>query len=135
MRKFFILLFGLHSTLALSDDVDCNKAINTIEINYCAGLVLENAELEMNAYLTKSKERNSDDSELIKSIDLAQTAWTSYAEAHCDSIYTQWREGTIRGVMYLSCKIKITKLRTHEIWANFLTYMDSTPPVLPEPKL
>lgn len=119
----------------MSDDFDCNKAITTIDINYCAGVDLRNSELEMATYLTKSKEHNSYDSELIKSIDIAQKSWSLYAEAHCDSIYTMWREGTIRGVMHLSCKTKITKLRTHEIWENFLTYMDSTPPVLPEPEL
>ena len=135
MNKFFILFFSIYSNIALSDDFDCDKAISTIEINYCAGVELENSTLKMNTYLTKSKEHNSYDSELIKSIDVAQKAWSSYAEAHCDSIYTQWRDGTIRGVMHLSCKTKITKQRTYEIWANFLTYMDSTPPVLPEPEL
>jgi uncharacterized protein YecT (DUF1311 family) len=89
----------------------------------------------MSSYLTMSKEHNSYDPELIKSIDVAQKAWSLYAEAHCDSIYTMWREGTIRGVMHLNCKTKITKLRTHELWENFLTYLDSTPPVLPEPAL
>jgi len=135
MTKFITLFFAIYSTFALSDEVDCTKAINTIEINYCAGVELQNAEHEMKAYLTKSKEHNSYDPELIKSIEVAQKAWLLYAGAHCDSIYTMWREGTIRGGMHLSCKTKITRMRTHEIWANFLTYMDSTPPVLPEPTL
>ncbi|PKG39136.1 lysozyme inhibitor LprI family protein [Psychromonas sp. Urea-02u-13] len=135
MNKFIILIFAIYSTFALSDNVDCTKAINTIEINYCAGVKLVNAEQEMNVYLAKSKEHNSYDAELIKSIEVAQKAWLLYAEAHCSSIYTMWREGTIRGVMHLSCQTKATKMRTHEIWSNFLTYMDSTPPVLPEPKL
>ncbi|SFD51425.1 lysozyme inhibitor LprI family protein [Pseudoalteromonas denitrificans] len=135
MNKFIILIFAIYSTYALSDDIDCTKAINTIEINYCAGVELKNAKRQMEAYLTKSKEHNSYDLELIKSIEVAQEAWSLYTDAHCDSIYTMWREGTIRGVMHLSCKTKLTKARTHEIWTNFLTYMDSTPPVLPEPKL
>jgi len=89
----------------------------------------------MEEYLAKSKEHHSHDFELIKSIDLAQKSWIAYAQSHCDSIYTMWREGTIRGGMHLSCKTKVTKERTHQIWANFLTFMDSTPPALPEPKL
>ncbi|MDE0552455.1 hypothetical protein OU793_24315, partial [Vibrio sp. VP6] len=59
----------------------------------------------------------------------------AYMSSHCDSVYTQWRDGTIRGVMAISCKTKLTKQRTHELWENFLTYMDSTPPVLPEPSV
>ena len=121
--------------MSLSDEFDCNNAVSTPQINYCAGIELAEAELEMNVYLTKSKEHNNYDLELIKSIDIAQEAWVSYAEAHCNSIYTMWRDGTIRGVMSLSCKTKITKQRSHEIWLNFLTYMDSTPPVLAEPRL
>ena len=56
MNKFIILIFAIYSTSAVSDDVDCAKAINTIEINYCAGVKLANAEQEMNTYLSKSKE-------------------------------------------------------------------------------
>lgn len=134
MNKYIFFIFSICSTFAVSDDFDCNKAITTNDINYCAGVELRKAEAVMATYLTKSKEHNSFDSELIKSIDIAQTSWALYAEAHCESIYTMWREGTIRGVMHLNCKTKITKLRSHEIWANFLTYMDSTPPVLPEPE-
>ncbi len=135
MNNFFILLFSIYSVNALSDDFDCNEAMTTLQVNYCAGAELKKAQYEMNAYLAKSKEHNNYDLELIKSINVAQNAWLLYADAHCDSIYTQWRDGTIRGVMSLSCKTKVTKQRTHEIWANFLTYMDSTPAVLPEPEL
>lgn len=134
MNKFICLFFIFYPTLAMSEDFDCNKAITTIDINYCARIDLKKSELEMAIYLTKSKEHNSYDSELIKSINVAQKSWVLYAEAHCNSIYTMWREGTVRGAMHLRCKTKITKLRTHEIWENFLTYMDSTPPVLQEPK-
>ena len=133
MIKLLTLLIGLYSTAVWSDDFDCNNAMTTIEINNCAGLVLENAEKEMNTYLLKSKEHHHYDHALIKSIESAQKSWSVYAQTHCDSIYTMWREGSIRGVMYLSCKTNITKQRTHDIWSSFLTYMDSTPPVLPEP--
>ncbi len=135
MNKFITIILAIYSTFTFSDDFGCSKAVNSIEINYCAGVELENAEREMDAYLIKSKEHNSHDAELIKSIEDAQKAWLSYSDAHCESIYTKWREGAIRGAMHLSCKTKSTKMRTHEIWLNFLTYMDSTQLVLPEPKL
>tara|TARA_R110001583_G_scaffold48129_3_gene150587 strand:+ start:798 stop:1205 length:408 start_codon:yes stop_codon:yes gene_type:complete len=134
MKKFIFLMFAIYSSFAVSDEIDCNKAVSTLDINDCAGVELNKAELEMANYLAKSKEQNSYDKELITAIEKAQQAWQTYAEAHCDSIYTMWREGSIRGVMFLSCKTKLTKQRTHEIWSNFLTYMDSTSPVLPEPK-
>ncbi|MEZ9576306.1 MULTISPECIES: lysozyme inhibitor LprI family protein [unclassified Vibrio] len=123
------------SALAYEGVVDCENAMNTIEINHCAAIELESAQAELDKYLAASFEHNAYDAELVASIKKAQESWQAYMTAHCDSVYTQWRDGSIRGVMALSCKTTLTKQRTHEVWVNFLTYMDSTPPVLPEPKL
>ncbi|NOH94374.1 DUF1311 domain-containing protein [Vibrio sp. AIC-3] len=121
------------SALAYEGVVDCENAMNTIEINHCAAIELESAQAELDKYLAASFEHNAYDAQLVASIKKAQESWQAYMTAHCDSAYTQWRDGSIRGVMALSCKTTLTKQRTHEVWANFLTYMDSTPPVLPEP--
>ena len=123
------------SALAGENVVDCENAMTTLDINHCATIELESAQVELEQYLEASFEHNAYDEELVTSIRAAQESWLAYMSAHCDSVYTQWRDGTIRGVMALSCKIRLTKQRTHEVWANFLTYMDSTPAVLPEPKL
>lgn len=125
----------LASASASDDAIDCENAMNTIEINQCASIELETAQVELDQYLEASFEHNAYDAELVSSIKVAQDSWQAYMTAHCDSVYTQWRDGSIRGLMALSCKTKLTKQRTHEVWGNFLTYMDSTPPVLPEPKL
>ena len=131
-----VLLTCLPLLVSASDDVvDCENAMNTIEINHCAAIELETAQVELEQYLEASFEHNDYDAELVASIKKAQESWQAYMSAHCNSVYTQWRDGSIRGLMALSCKTTLTKQRTHEVWANFLTYMDSTPPVLPEPKL
>ncbi|MEZ8602625.1 lysozyme inhibitor LprI family protein [Vibrio splendidus] len=131
-----VLLTCLPLLASASDDViDCENAMNTIDINHCAAIELESAQAELDKYLTASFEHNAYDAELVASIKKAQESWQAYMSAHCSSVYTQWRDGSIRGLMALSCKTTLTKQRTHEVWANFLTYMDSTPPVLPEPKL
>ncbi|WP_017092013.1 lysozyme inhibitor LprI family protein [Vibrio splendidus] len=131
-----VLLTCLPLLASASDDaIDCENAMNTIEINQCAAIELESAQAELDKYLAASFEHNAYDAELVASIKKAQESWQAYMSAHCSSVYTQWRDGSIRGIMALSCKTALTKQRTHEVWANFLTYMDSTPPVLPEPKL
>ncbi|MEZ8736078.1 MULTISPECIES: lysozyme inhibitor LprI family protein [unclassified Vibrio] len=138
MTKLISALIALcFSFSALADEgvVDCENAMNTIEINHCAAIELESAQAELDKYLAASFEHNAYDAELVASIKKAQESWQAYMTAHCDSVYTQWRDGSIRGLMALSCKTTLTKQRTHEVWANFLTYMDSTPPVLPEPKI
>lgn len=123
------------TVLAGEKTLDCDKAMNTLEINQCAGIELKEAEATMGRYLEQSLAHNDHDPELVSAIESAQAAWEDYISAHCDAVYTQWREGTIRGVMGISCKTRLTEQRTYELWENFLTYMDSTPPVLPEPSV
>lgn len=86
-------------------------------------------------YLETAIEQYDDDHETVAKIKSAQTAWEAYQSAHCGSVYSAWREGTIRLVMSHICVIYTTRMRTHDIWREFLTYMDSTPPILPEPEI
>ena len=46
-----------------------------------------------------------------------------------------WRGGTIRVGMELDCRIRLTRLRTFALWRDWLTFADSTPPLLPRPDL
>jgi len=40
MKKYFITLIFIYSGHAFSNDIDCKKAINTLEVNYCASVEL-----------------------------------------------------------------------------------------------
>ena len=72
---------------------------------------------------------------VIDTLNQSQQAWLSYRKAHCDAVYEQWSGGTIRGTMFGGCMLRLTQLRIHVIWQDYLTYMDSTEPLLPEPEL
>ncbi|MBJ7550217.1 lysozyme inhibitor LprI family protein [Marinomonas ostreistagni] len=134
MKNWLIILCILPCLSAATENsVDCNDPYTTPDINYCAGKELEGAEATMKQYFKASLKRQEEDIEVVDAIKLSQHDWLQYRESYCDAIYSQWREGTIRGVMYLSCKKQLTQQRTHTLWADFLTYMDSTEPVLPEP--
>ncbi|OOF19929.1 hypothetical protein BZJ17_14650 [Salinivibrio sp. IB574] len=137
MWKIVGFLFLTIPLCAVGSDehVDCDKAVSTQDINYCASLELSEAKQTLDKYLSTSLEHNSYDPELVAAIKTAQKNWYKYMSSHCDAIYTQWREGSIRGVMSISCQTKLTQARTYEMWENFLTYMDSTPPILPEPEM
>ncbi|WP_221794892.1 lysozyme inhibitor LprI family protein [Oceanobacter mangrovi] len=108
-----------------ANEPDCNDANTTIEINQCAARQLEADEAMLQQYLLGSLAVNEDD-ELVAAIKHAQQAWLGYREAHCGSVYSQWRDGTMRGVMALDCKIQLTRQRTYEIWNTFLTTMDGS---------
>ncbi|EPA8650888.1 lysozyme inhibitor LprI family protein [Photobacterium damselae] len=135
MKKYLLSVLMILSFSTLADEVlDCDNPMNTIQINQCAAIKLETAQAQLVQYLKASLTHNANDPELVEAIKVAQKDWQAYMTAHCNAVYTQWREGTIRGVMAIYCKTELTEQRTHELWQNFLTYMDSTPAVLPEPK-
>ncbi|MFC3032047.1 lysozyme inhibitor LprI family protein [Pseudoalteromonas fenneropenaei] len=119
--------------LAGGDDLDCDKASTTFAINQCAAQQLQQAEAQMADYLAAAIKHHHVDKELVAAISDSQTAWLSYREVHCDAVYTQWRDGTIRGLMALSCKTALTQQRTSTLWQAYLTFLDSTAPILPEP--
>ena len=104
-----------------------------MEVNKCKRIKLEQADAEMTRYLNKSAERYSDDPEIVDAIKTGQSAWKTYANKHCNSVFTKWRGGSIRTAMTLDCQIRVTKQRTHQLWLDYLNYMDSTKPDLPEP--
>ena len=114
--------------------IDCKNAETTFDVNHCTGLELESAERELQKYYKKSLEHRKGEPELVVAIKNSQKQWEKYLEAHCDSVFTQWKGGTVRHAMYLSCRTELTQQRTFILWNDFLTFMDSTPPVLPKPK-
>ncbi len=137
IKKCIAIVLGslIVSVAAADETVDCSDAITTREMNKCMSNELNLAKAELDKYLKATYKHQASDPELIASIKTAQKDWQVYLSSHCDSIYTQWRDGTIRGTMSIACRTQLTKQRTHDLWASFLTYMDSTPPVLPEPKM
>ena len=113
---------------------------NTIEINDCMAATLTKAQAEQDRYLAAARKRlksqAGDDpgsAKALAELDKVQAAWVAYSKADCDAVYDAWSAGTIRGAMALTCQIDLTRQRTHTIWSEWLTYMDSTPPDLPEP--
>ena len=115
---------------------------NTIEINECQAAKLAKAEAELKRYLAAARKRlqsdAADDAGAAKALagfDRIQTAWVAYRDGECGALYDYWSSGTIRTSIELTCEIDLTRQRTHTVWSLWLTYMDSTPPMLPEPRV
>lgn len=128
-------LFLLSMSAPLLAANDCSNADNTYEIGLCMAEQLEQHEVELQHYLGEARARYVDDEVIIESIDKAQQSWLAYRQEHCSSIYNIWRDGTIRSIMGYSCSIRMTQLRTHQIWHSYLNYMDNAPALLPEPQI
>lgn len=128
-----VFLFLLLPAAASSEEVDCNKAFSTNEINRCAAIRVEKAKTQMEAYLQKARERYAAQETVLTGIEMSQEAWSAYSRAHCDSVYEIWRDGSIRGLMRNGCMLASTKQRTHEIWRSYLDSHGTTFPQVPEP--
>jgi uncharacterized protein YecT (DUF1311 family) len=108
----------------------------TLEINACLGRQLDAVDADLSRYVAAARKRLvAEAPSALGDFDKAETAWTAYRKAECDAVYDNWSGGTIRDAMDLTCQIQITRLHTQTLWLNWLTYMDSTPPILPEPPL
>lgn len=120
--------------------LDCDNAMTTLDVNACMAKEVEAEEARMNAYLEAAilhVREASDSPELGASaaseMAEAQTAWEAYVKAECGAVYTHWQGGTVRVAMALACERRLTYGRTRHLWETYLTYVDSTPPILPEP--
>jgi uncharacterized protein YecT (DUF1311 family) len=121
----------------------CVRDGNTLELNACGADDLKLEEARMQRYLDAAMDRASgidnesgefgEPTQLVAWLSASQQSWTAYAEIRCDGVLDQWKGGTVRTLVYLGCKIDATRQRTHDIWSDYLTYWDTTPPVLPEP--
>lgn len=105
----------------------------TIEMNECMSEILARSTQRKDQYLAAALARHDDSPDLAKMIQQSETAAEAYRKQECDALYEDNKEGTIRNYVYLGCSIALVDERTRTIWQNWLTYADSTPPVLPEP--
>lgn len=85
-------------------------------------------------YLQASLKRYAYDPETSGAILKADKLWKAYRDAQCGAVYSSWRDGAIRFSAHESCVNSMNIARSKELWQSFLTYVDSTPPILPEPR-
>ena len=114
----------------------CDESGTTIAVNACLDQKLKRANERLEQYLRAATDRHSDEDKAAVRLGLqaSQRAFEAYRSIECETVFEDWKEGTIRGAMALGCQVKLTDQRTHDIWRHWLKYMDNTPPVLPEPQ-
>jgi uncharacterized protein YecT (DUF1311 family) len=135
MRWLIALVFIPAASFAADPVANCEKPATTYDFNICGSKDVEKAEAELARYLEAAKARMAkEEPEAVKAIDDAHAKWQEYKSKHCEAVYLRWQQGTIRGPKSARCNLDLTRQRTHRIWSDFLTYPDSTPPILPEPK-
>lgn len=128
-----LLTFPLAAQEAGEEQANCSNAATTLAMNECMAAILSKAEARRQRYASAAYGRLADDPEVRAQLAASEASFSRYRDAECGAVYEYWKSGTIRGVMTLTCRIELTDHRTRTIWHNWLTFMDSSPPILPEP--
>lgn len=108
----------------------------TREVEQCLAADLVRADAELNRYYAAAVRRLTDERQqaALSELRASERAWIQHRDAECDAVWEYWKGGTIRGTFSTECRVRLTRDRTIAIWSNWLTYVDSTPPVLPRPE-
>lgn len=130
----FLLGLCLLSPLAASaKDAVCDDPKNTVEEMQCLSAAQATADAKLASYLAAAKKRIAADNTIKLNLDKAQNAWQAYRAAQCGDVYSFWGQGSYRNRASAQCALDLTGQRTLDIWSAYLTFVDSTPPVLPRP--
>ena len=147
MRSGGELVFHFREAASLTGAVSCPEAQTTLDLNQCYADKASASEARRASYFQAALERERRiaeetaqrrdteiaDLSVFEQMQSSKAAFEAYREAECGAVWQSWRDGTIRTVMALACRIEMTDRRTHIIWENWLTYQDNSPPDLPEP--
>ena len=132
-----LLLLALTLTAASLEAKAVCPGTTTPEVNACQKSRFDQADADLNRYYKAALKRLQKDNEqkVAQGLVQAQRAWISYRDAECGAVFDNWIGGTIRVSMEFDCQTRLTRLRSYDIWKNWLTFMDSTPPILPRPAI
>lgn len=123
----------LAAALLAAASADCDG--DTAHVEACLVDGFAAADAELNRYYAAAVRRLTSEkqTEALAQLRRAETAWIAYRDAECGAVRTWWSPGSISGAEATTCRIRITQARTATIWRDWLTYADSTPPILPQP--
>lgn len=100
----------------------------TREIEYCANREFQKADRKLNVTYNQALAQikaKSSISPLNKSMRpefvKAQRLWIAFRDAECGAHYTYYIDGTIRGLMFISCKTQLTEQREKDLRSFYLS--------------
>jgi uncharacterized protein YecT (DUF1311 family) len=113
----------------------CADPAGIVAERICLAQAVDAADAALARYLQAATARASD--QQGKPIDLApgQQAWQAYRRQHCADVLALWTPATHGQRAEALCQIALARQRSYDLWAAYLTHVDSTPPVLPAPVL
>ncbi len=113
---------------AAAQNIDCNKASSTVEINFCADKDYQAADKALNAayamalkYVrSRDLEKPYDAKSFEAALKNAQRAWVAYRDADCkDLVAQEWSGGSGTTSAILGCMTEKTMQRTKDLKERF----------------
>ncbi|WP_088342535.1 MULTISPECIES: lysozyme inhibitor LprI family protein [Rhodomicrobium] len=108
-------------------DIDCSKAMSTVEMNYCGEKDFDTADKALNeayqrviAMVSKSDAAPPYDAKSWETaLRQSQRAWVAFREAECNGLVPmEWSGGTGTTSAVLACMTELTKARTKDLDAH-----------------
>jgi uncharacterized protein YecT (DUF1311 family) len=112
----------------------------------CLGRLVRRADQDLERYLERAlrrlnAERNRQtgayavgaSAAAASELAASQQDWRRFRDRYCQAVWSSWSGGTIRGPKLLECRLTLARERQRRLWADFLSFPDGTPPLLPEP--
>lgn len=100
---------------------------------------VDDAGAELSRYYSAAIERLSEMGEegakARTKLQKTQHAFYQHRDIKCEAGLGRWPKGSIADKMADECSERLTRARTHSIWSDWLSSVDSTHPILPEPPL
>jgi uncharacterized protein YecT (DUF1311 family) len=102
----------------------------------CLASAVADGDATMKRYASAAVDRikrDHDSDATLEKFIAAQKAWADYRTSECDAVFESWGDASARIAQEEVCSMTLARLRTYEIWSNWLTYFGGTPPDLPKP--
>jgi uncharacterized protein YecT (DUF1311 family) len=131
-----LTLFILVTGKAFAAHAACPFQNDSKEEKLCISNQVDLAEKMMVTYLFAAKEAVENDDSLMQQISDSQAAWVTYRKEQCDNdlLWARLEKKPYSFRSAMQCQLDLTKSRSHDIWAAYLSRSSATP-ILPEPLL
>ncbi len=118
------VLFAAPATAQAPSKVDCENALSTVEMNFCALRDFEKADADLNAAYKSAlgdipemaTDAPFDAKSWAEALRKSQRAWLAYRDAECkDHVPMHWSGGTGTNADVLGCMETLTQARTKQL--------------------
>lgn len=107
----------LPGTRSAEGEDPCENAQTQAELNECAAQQFRDADADLEQIYQEIASSLS--LETLESLEAEQNAWIQLREAHCDSLASEYQEGSIYPLMLYNCLREMTENRIWELRMQF----------------